>query len=335
MRDRPLDQELAERPYSFDFFQAVRVLEKLHKDRKPVGREALPHEEVVRFRSRVAMDFPSSQVHEILEVETENGVRAEMIQNFMGIIGVSGVLPAPYTEFALDRVRRRDTALWEFLDIFTHRFVSLFFRAWVKYRFPMSYERGEDSGFTSYLFDFAGLGTKGLRGRMSFPDESLLPYTGLIAQRPHSVNAIENIIEDYFGVKAQVQQFHPQWIEIDKPDRTLLGKQNSRLGVSSIAGTRVWDQQSKFRVRLGPLKLDKYLAFLPNGAAHKPLREIVELLVGMEFDYDLQLCLEKTQGPATILTTRAKRRPMLGWSSFLKSVPLSEDDDQLRLELVS
>ncbi len=334
MQSQDLDKLIRERPYSFDFFQAVRLLEKMHPDRKPVGHDAMPLEEAVRFRSRIALGFASSQIQELNEVETDSDSRLEMMQNFMGIIGVSGIMPVPYTELILERIRRRDTALWEFLDIFTHRCVSLFYRAWEKYRFPIAYERGgSESGLTAYLFDFAGLGTVGMRGRMDLEDESLLPYAGLISQRPHSVNAIENVIEGHFGIKTRIIQFFPQWIEIDESDHTRIGAKNNRLGVTAIAGTRVWDQQSKFRVFLGPLKIEKFAAFLPNGTAYKSLNAIVEFLVGKEFDYDVQLCLEKAQVPATILTTRAKRKPMLGWTSFLKTKPVNEDDRQLVLQV--
>ncbi len=199
MAKRTLERDLVEEPYRFEFFQAVRLFEKIYKDRKPVGDVALPHEETVRFRSRIAMDFPSSEIHQINEIvdEATGKDRTEVVVNFMGMVGVSGVLPAHYTELVLDRVRHRDTTLWAFLDIFTHRAVSLFYRAWTKYRFPVNYERGDDA-FTGYLFDFAGLGTRGLRGRMDVDDEALLPYSGLIAQKPHSASALENIISDHF-----------------------------------------------------------------------------------------------------------------------------------------
>ena len=175
MAKLPLHQILQDEPYRFEFFQAVRLLEKIHTEKKPVGDTALPYEEVARFRSRIAMDFPSSEIHEILQTEdgSTDETKTEVIVNFMGMAGVSGVLPSHYTELVLDRIRHRDTTLWSFLDIFTHRAVSLFFRAWSKYRFPVGYERGDDS-FTGFLFDFAGLGTKGLRGRSTIEDESLL-----------------------------------------------------------------------------------------------------------------------------------------------------------------
>lgn len=332
MSNIPLNQKLFDEPYSFEFFQAVRLFEKVFPERKSVGREALPNEEVVRFRSRISLDFPPSEIHEIREIVdplTEE-TRMEMHVNFMGMVGSSGVLPTHYSELVLDRIRHRDTAMWAFLDIFTHRAVAMFYRAWGKYRFPIGYEHGNDD-FTSYLFDLGGLGTKGLRGKMGIEDESLLPYTGLIAQKPHSINAIQNVLSDFFQVEAKILQFFGQWLDLDRDDYTKLAVDNSMLGSSAIIGTRVWDQQSKFRIRLGPLKFASYLAFLPNGSAHMALKSITRFMVGEEFDFDVQLCLMAKQVPGLVLTTRAVRKPMLGWTTWLKTQPFKADDDQLVL----
>ena len=317
---KPLNQELSDEPYNFEFFQAVRVLEKIYPERKPVGREALPHEEVVRFRSRLGLNFPASEIHELQQTfdEFTEKEKLEMFVNFMGMVGLSGVMPVHYTELLMDRNRYRDRAMWNFLDIFTHRAVSMFFRAWEKYRFPVSYERGQDD-FTAYLFDFVGLGTNGLRGRMDLEDETLLPYSGLIAQKPHSATALGNILGDYFGVKAKIIQFFGQWLDLDKASITKIGQANSSLGQTAIAGTRIWEQQSKFRVVFGALTFKEFQGFLPNGTAYKPMKSIVKFMNGAEFDFDVRLILKAKEVPGTILTTRAKRRPMLGWTSFLKT----------------
>jgi type VI secretion system protein ImpH len=328
-----LKEKLFDEPYRFEFFQAVRLFASIYRDKKRVGSEALPAEEIVRFRSRVSLDFPSSEVHQIRTVEDPQtgDERREMLVNFMGMIGPSGVLPTHYTELVIERIRQKDTAMWAFLDIFTHRAVSLFYRAWEKYRFPVGYERGEDE-FTGYLFDIIGLGTEGLRGRMSLPDESLLPYAGLISQKPHSSNSLENILSDYFGVKAKIEQFFGQWLELGKNDLSKLGDQNSELGVTTVIGSRVWDQQSKFRIKVGPIAFKQYTAFLPNGSAFNAFRSIVNFIVGTELDFDVQLVLKKEEVPSAILTTRAMRKPMLGWTTFLKTQPFKKDDEQLVLQ---
>lgn len=333
MNEKPLNQKLFDEPYRFEFFQAVRLLEKIFPERQPVGRETSILQEVVRFRSRVALDFPASEIHEFRETTEEfsDEQKLEMFVNFMGMVGISGVLPVHYTELVMDRVRYRDTAMWAFLDIFTHRTVSMFFRAWEKYRFPVAYERGKND-FTDFLFDFVGLGTKGLRGRMALEDEALLPYSGLIAQKPHSASALENILGDYFRISAKIKQFFGQWLDLDEESITKLGKANSLLGVNAIIGERIWDQQSKFRVVLGALSFKEFQAFLPNGTAHQPLKSIIRFVVGLEFDFDVQLILKAKEVPSCILTTRAKRRPQLGWTSWLKTKPFKQDDDQVILQ---
>ena len=334
MGDRPLKDELTQEPFRFEFFQAVRVLERMFPGSKPVGGSALPSEERVRFKTNVALNFPSSEIHEIRTEEGQQSDREqlEVFVNFMGMIGPSGVLPTHYTEFVLDRVRHRDTAMAAFLDIFTHRAVSMFYRAWAKYRFPIAYERGNDD-FTAYLFDIAGLGTEGLRGRMHLEGESLLPYVGLISQKPHSATALESIVGDYFGIKARVLQMYGQWLKLTKDDITYLGKKNSSLGRTALLGERVWDQQSKFRLLLGPLNFVQFQAFLPNGTGNKPLRSIVRFMTGLELDFDVQLKLAARQVPSLVLTTRAKRRPMLGWTTWLKTKPFKQDDDQVVLDM--
>lgn len=333
-KPKSLSQELFDEPYRFEFFQAVRLLEKIYPDRKAVGLEAMPHHEIVRFRSNVSFNFPASEILKLEESvdELTEEKKLEMFINFMGMVGMSGVMPLPYTELIASRARYKDFAMWAFMDMFTHRMVSMFFRAWEKYRFPIGYERGEDK-FTSYLFDFAGLGTKGLRGRMSLEDESLLPYSGLIAQKPHSSNALANILGDYFGVKAKILQFFGQWLDLDIESITKLGSANSNLSRTAIIGTRIWEQQSKFRIILGAMSFREFQAFLPNGSAHESLKSIVRFMTGLEFDFDLRLVLKAQNVPSCILTTRAKRRPMLGWSSWLKTEPFKEDDDQVILQI--
>lgn len=328
--DKSIEELLFEEPYRFGFFQAVRLFQRLNSQKRSVGRDAMPHEEALRFRSHVSLDFPASEIQEIIRtVDDEDGdERIEMVVNFMGLVGVSGVLPIHYTEHALSRIRYGDTAFWAFTDIFTHRAASQFFRAWEKYRFPYAYERGEDE-FTHYLFDLVGLGTEGLRGRMNLEDEALLPYSGLITQKPHSARAVALMVADYFDIDVRMDQFFGQWFDLDRQSITKLSRANSDLGVDAIIGARVWDQQSKFRLVLGPLSFAKFQAFLPNGTAYEALRSLVKFMVGLEFDFDAQLVLRKDQVPGTVLTTRAKRRPMLGWTSWLKSRPFEEDDGQV------
>lgn len=330
--DPPLDQELFDEPYRFDFFQAVRLLERIYPDRRPVGQDGDTAKEVIRFRTHQTLSFPPAEINDISRDHVrDSDPPPEMTVSFMGATGPSGVLPHQYTELLMERARYKDTALWNFLDIFNHRMISLFYRVWEKHRFPIPYERTGSDSFTEYLFSIVGLGTRGLRGRLHLPDQGLLLYGGLIAQEPHSASAIQSLLGDYFAVEARVEQFAGQWLELDDENITRLGAANSELGESTIAGTRVWDTQSDFRLQIGPLNLRKFEAFLPNGSAFKPLTSLARFLAGLEFDFDVQLIMKASDVPECSLGTSTDEGPRLGWTSWLKTKDFVEDDRQVIL----
>ena len=148
--------------------------------RQPVGESGPPADEVARFRTRLSLAFPASEIHEVQEPSAA-GHPIEMTVAFLGLTGPLGLLPHAYTELLIERARIQDRAFWEFLDLFNHRLISFFYRAWLKYRFPIAYERTRRDPFTELLFDVIGMGTGGLQGRTSVPDQGLLLYSGLIA----------------------------------------------------------------------------------------------------------------------------------------------------------
>lgn len=339
-----LAEILFDEPYLFEFFQAVRLLERMYPERAPVGRSGgAPAAEVVRFRTRASLEFPASQIHDLEgehpdddDADDRDGddrkrrERPEMFVNFMGLTGPSGTLPHHYTELLVERARYKDTAYWEFLDIFNHRLISLFYRAWEKYRFHVAYERGEEVGFTGHLLDVLGLGTRGLQHRLGVPDEGLLFYGGLIAQRPRSASAIAAILGDYFGVLVKVEQFTLQWLALEEESLTRLGAANSSLGIDTIAGTRVSDNQSKFRLAFGPLTFKEFLMFLPGKTALDFIVRLTRWLVGMEFDFDVKLKLRADEVPDAPLGFDEGASPMLGWTSWLKT---KDFDDGARVLL--
>ncbi len=332
--DPPLEQVLFEEGYRFDFFQAVRVLERLFPHRKPVGREAKPGQEVVRFRSHPSLSFPPSQIHEISRADDE-GRPPEMVVTFMGLTGPLGVLPRHYTELLIGRIRQKDETLRDFLDIFNHRLISHFYRAWEKYRFAIAYERAVSKQeaydpFSLCLFDLMGMGTTGLRGGLEVEDEALLFYAGLIAQHPRSASALEGLLADYFAVPVRVSQFVGQWLPLSSEDRSRLGagEANSALGINAVLGSRVWDQPAKFVLRVGPLTYADFCGLLPSGKAFHPFVQLTRFFVGQEFDFDVQLVLKAVEVPRCRLGETGPRAPRLGWSTWLRTGEFPRDAER-------
>ncbi len=328
-----IEKVIGEEPYRFEFFQAVRVIERLLRERNVPGRFANPQTEVVRFAAHNSTAFPAS---EIQSLQWREGRAPLMVVNFMGLTGPEGVLPLYYTQFVAERVRARDTALRDFLDIFNHRMISLFYQAWERYRFTVQYERGGGDRLSQYLLDLIGLGTKGLGNRQAVPDISLVYYAGLLGQRPRSAQALRQLIEDYFDVPAEIVQFAGAWYRLDVPTQCRLdggATESEQLAVGAVVGDEIWDEQSRVRIRLGPLALEQYQDFLPTGTAYEPLRALVRFFAGNEFDFEVQLVLKREEVPGCELGRGDRTAPRLGWITWARSERMGRDPDDTVLEL--
>src|SRR5262249_3820045 len=212
--------------------------------------------------------------------------------SFCGLLVPCGVLPRHYTEMLM---RARDArgperyVARDWFDLFNHRLISLFYRAWTKYRFWLPFERGEYAQpdpdlFTESLYSFIGLASRSLRNRLRVAvrprvegpqrqrvlarvdDLALLYYAGLFAHRPRCGVALERILEDSFGLPVRVLQFQGQWLRLDPESQSRFSAEagNTALGVNLIAGERVWDVRSKIRIRLGPLTYQRFVSFIPD-----------------------------------------------------------------------
>jgi type VI secretion system protein ImpH len=253
---------------------------------------------------------------------------------FLGLTGTQGVLPLWYTEWMIARKAAKDETLAAFLDLFNHRLISLFYRAWEKHRPQVLYELNVTRGrhldpdpFTQSLFDLIGMGTKGLRGRMRVRDESLLLYAGLIAQRPHSAAALRGVLRDYFSVPVEIDQCLGSWYALQDGDRCYLSSDQERnqLGEGAFLGDEVWNQQSRFRIRLGPLGIERFVEFLPDGTAMAKLVELTKYLVGQAMVFDVQVFLLAAEVPACRLDDEGVDAPRLGWLGWLKTGEFSAD----------
>jgi type VI secretion system protein ImpH len=329
----PIARFLQREPYTFDFFQAVRLLARMYPERQVVGRFTRPADEVVHFGANPDVSFPPSQINS-LEFRADGPAFVRV--NFMGLTGPLGVLPLPYSQLVMERLRARDNTLRDFFDIFNHRMISLFCQAWEKYRFSIPYERRERDRFSYRVLALLGLGTPGLQQRQTVPDDSLLFYSGLLSMHARSATGLQQLLSDYFGVAVEVEQFVGAWYPVDRESQYSLGESNrdeERLGFGCVVGDEVWDQQSRVRIRMGPLTLAQYLDFLPGGPAWREVKSLAGFFASSEYDMELQLVLRRGEVPVCELQPAAETAPRLGWTSWMKSAPFTRDPGETILEL--
>jgi type VI secretion system protein ImpH len=357
-----LADQLFETPYRFEFFQAVRLLEAMAREqaekedsqeRASVGGDAHPDREVVRFKSLQSHAFPASTVVELNWDETTSARKLppEMTVSFMGLTGPNGALPHHYTTLLIGL---KDSPLGDFFDLFNHRIISLFYRAWEKYRFPIGYERAVRAHeqavraephldfdpdrftdpFTRVLLSLVGLGTAQSRRQLAVKDEALLVYTGHLAHAPRSAVSLERMLTDDLGQPIEIRQFQGQWLYLPTeeqsamPNRANALGQNCALGVSTIAGSRVWSVESRFRVRLGPLGYKAFASFFPGGIALRRLCQVVRLYAGLEYDFDVQPVLRKAEIPPLCLGGSETEGSRLGWNTWLPQPARRQDADE-------
>jgi type VI secretion system protein ImpH len=338
-----LSERLQREPYRFDFFQAVRLLERLARDEgnrlpsRPVGADHPPEQECVHFRALPSLSFPTAPVTQI-----RSQTAAEMAVSFLGLTGVSGVLPPHYTALILRRLRSKDSSLRDWLDVFNHRLVSLFYRAWEKYRLPFAYERArldqsgrEPEKVTQALYSLIGRATAGQRGRQSIPDEVFLFYGGHFAHHPRSAAALEQLLTDYFATPVCVLQLQGHWLYLERDDQARLPSReyprgrNTRLGEDVVIGERVWGVQNKFRLRVGSLTYRQFLQFLPQmGKRLRLLCQMARAYVGLELTFDVQLVLRVDETPQLRLGAGGEERPYLGWNTWVRSTAFVRDAEE-------
>jgi type VI secretion system protein ImpH len=337
----PLIERLFAEPHRFRFFQAVRLLEREASRRAArrggpkVGEEAEPRFEPVRFRSHVSLGFTPSEIVEMKpspEPREAGGARPppEMTVAFFGLAGAKGVLPFHYTALLIRSLRAKSVALRDFLDVFNHRLIALFARAWAKYRLPIVYEGAAAPGtdpISASVRALVGLGGETLHGHTRVGDETILHYAGHFAHNPRSASGLEAVLSDYFRRAVRVEQFRGRWLNLSPMEQTALPGDDERrgryaeLGSTATLGRRVWDVQGSFRLHIGPLDYAQFLRFMPDGEDLKRAVELTELYVGTALRFDVQLTLRKDCVPATRLDGMGR----LGWNSWLRHQPFIVD----------
>ncbi|MCQ9427268.1 type VI secretion system baseplate subunit TssG [Pseudomonas sp. LJDD11] len=312
-------EQMQEKPWEYDFFQALRRIENENPDLPRFGHSLRLADDPVRLSQRQDSGFAPSTLASVQPGDDELPARLE--QFFFGLGGPNGPLPLHLTEYVRERQRHHaDPTSKRFLDVFHHRLLSLFYRAWAEARPTVSHDRPDDDYWSGRLAALCGRGLPGQLEQSELPGTAMLHYSGHLAAQTRYPDGLRAILSEYFGVPVNIEEYVGQWLEL--PERSRVGVTANRLGMDLCLGSHVWDRQHKFRIRLGPLKLDDYMGMLPDG---QPFRELVAWVaeyLGHELDWDLNLVLEQPEVPRLQLNNRQR----LGFNTWL-GTPAQDADD--------
>jgi type VI secretion system protein ImpH len=351
--------QLARAPYRYDFYQALRRIECLYADKPRWGTARRPMDEPLRLGQEPDLSFAPAPLA-ALEAGPDGTVPRLQVRLF-GLLGPNGPMPLHVTEYARERLRHAgDRTLSRFLDLLHHRFLALFYRAWAQAQPHVNRDRPADDRFAVYVGSFLGVSAAPMRDRDAVPDLAKFFHVGTLIRHARNAEGLEAILRHYFRVPVRLQEFVGHWLVLGAGERTALSREGARLGGGAVLGSRVWDRQHKFRIRLGPLTLAEYEEFLPpsplrslggagaasveragetvliprepaEGRPAPPLRQLVDwvrLYLGFELEWDARLVLRRDAVPALALG----RGGRLGWTTWLGTRRVDADADDLCLD---
>jgi type VI secretion system protein ImpH len=292
-----------------------------------VGKAKRAQEEPLRLCQEPYVSFPTTSLVHYEPGGADGAARLKVL--LMGLFGPHGPLPLHLTVYARDRRRREgDSTMVDFCDVFHHRMLSLFYRAWADTRPYVHFDRPAEDRFGFYVAALCGLGLPALRNRDVLPDRTKLRHVGLLACQVFHPGRIEALIRNFLASPVRVMEFVGGWLDLPPHLRSRLGQLGcSELGVNAVVGTRSFQCGHRFRIRLGPLELTDYLDFLPGARRLARLIAVVRNLVGDEFEWDVCLVLAQ----ASIPPLRLDGNVHLGWTTWLPARARTHDADDLVL----
>ena len=229
---------LAEAPYRFGFFEALRQLECVHCTHPRLGSSSRPVDDAVRLGQAPSLQFAPST---LASYTTRSGEAARLLVHFFGLFGPNGPLPLHLTEYARNRLRNaKDPVLADFADLFHHRLLSLFYRAWADREPTVQLDRAEHDRFSVYVGSLLGLGMPALGRRDAMPDHAKLHFAGHLGCHTRHAEGLASIVSDFFGLPVAIIEFVGEWLMIPKDSYCYLDRSDTtgQLGISAIAGTR-------------------------------------------------------------------------------------------------
>ncbi|MBT0518405.1 type VI secretion system baseplate subunit TssG [Morganella morganii] len=306
-------------PWKSGFISLMRAVTAKYPDMPPVGTASRPRQEPYRLGQTPNMAFAPREIADI----SHDGNLCHIDLYSLGIWGPQGAMPVNFTEQAFIRLEHQDTLLRDFVNIFHHRALSLFYRNWFVSQDVATLDRKDDERFSFYIGALIGL----------VPDEicnSVLPTHARLSSASHLIREARNpeglagALEYYFGIRVELREFTKQWIFLETSDQTRMGDLNSSLLLSegAILGNTVQDRQHKFSLVLGPLTLEQYMRFSLWGEDLPILKEWVRSFVGFEYAWDVQLVL----APYAVPKANLDGSHQLGYAAWL---PREKQDEPI------
>ncbi|MFE8070101.1 type VI secretion system baseplate subunit TssG [Marinobacteraceae bacterium S3BR75-40.1] len=298
------------------FFRAVWQAERQLIGRDTVfhrvGHDGWPNKEVVRFRSSQNLGFAGQDLVDRRCHPGEKDIdQHELTVDLMGLTGARGALPTCFTERVLQLQKQKSPATRDFLDLFNHRLISLFYRSWEKTQPAVHQEREDEDIFTHILKALTGC-----------EENWQLFYGAAFARQARSASTLRAVLEDISGMPVEIRTLQGGWSPVEADDQTRLPDASRPAGQYATLGTamlgrRAWMADQGVDVVFRPQNREQLVALLPGGAFGETLQKKAERLVSghHRVRYRLQA------GADHLPTSKLGQQGRLGADSFIGARP--------------
>ncbi|MCB9761672.1 MAG: type VI secretion system baseplate subunit TssG [Alphaproteobacteria bacterium] len=320
---------LPEHRQDWAFFQLVRLLSARLGGGADVGGAGPPSQEPVRLRGDPGLSFPPRDVCDVaLGVHPDGTPRAEISTAFMSLYGVDSPLPMHVTEeivragaAPLHADEERNTRVRDFLDLFNHRILGLYYRAWAQPRLgTRSGAWGEDD-LSRQLDALVDLPT--LPREFAHLRPTLMQMAGLFFQRPRSASGLARLLSQVFpGVDIRILECVPGDARLPDGQASRLGRDSCQLGRSWMLGRRVTEVDSGVEIVVRP-RPNQEDAFRGQGASLRLLHHLTESWCDQVSAWRVRVEGRASEHHPLVLSVRAPRG-RLGVDVCLKRPPIQE-----------
>jgi type VI secretion system protein ImpH len=276
-----LAREIEYKPYSYDMTQLVKIIEDVFGE--------------IFFEVDPSLAFPPSDVSFVKIDKRQVTVRLSM----MNILGASSPLPIWFSDYVC-RGGAGAEVLRDFLSILQNRLHAMWVRAHLKYNLW-----SDNANTAKWIFE------KMSARRLEQFENGDLFLLGAFSRRVKSVDGLKQIIKSVWkDIPVTIIENIGRWTSIQ--NRYPLGH-NIRLGVGAVIGSKVYDRTAKFRISLGPLDIDTYKSFLPDGHNYQLLKNMICLYIDEPLICEVEIICRRCHfNPAQIGKSGLGRMVILG-----------------------
>ncbi|WP_294974743.1 type VI secretion system baseplate subunit TssG [Tabrizicola sp.] len=323
-------------PESMDFFELLRRLER---DGARFGRSGGPTREPARLGQRARLSFGTRDVAGFVPGNQTTPAKVDV--EVLGLLGPEGAMPLHLTRWIMGRMSDRwftdgsdaasDTTFLDFCNLLQHRMMALYWRAWADARPEVQIEHGAAGRVQAMVEALAGVALPGTRpkGAADAGTRLKLRHATSLGRQVYSVERLTAYLGDVLEAPVNLVEFLGSWTEIPPRLQSRLGRAHSQLGRSAVVGARSFQRQTLVELRVGPLTLVRFTAFLADPALTGRLRHALRHAMGREMEFNLRLVLARDEVPDARLG-----QCQLGRTTWL-SPKRQADADDLRLYQVA